>query len=104
MKRFEIALTESERSEIANLIRSDLTDLVLDGYVIQGYSAILCGENPNGFTFDMTDRSAMEIMQTFIVYVERIPNDPQMQTQISALLSFVRQMFTPYTGKTEEDY
>ena len=104
MKQFETILTEAERSEIADLIRSDLSELVLDRYVIRGYCSILCGENPQGFRFELTDRSAMEIMQTFIVYAERFPNDDTFSVKVSALLSFVRQMFTSYTGKTDSDY
>lgn len=104
MKNYSIKLTDHEMYVIQRIIVDDLNELVLDKNIVFGYRAILNGTVGNGFIFKIDDSTAMEIIQTMLVYADRFSLAENYSYRAMALIQFSTQMLTSFTGKTESDY
>jgi len=102
MKDYDIRLSAHEGATIAMILRDDLDDLVLDDHIRIAYEVILDGANSTGFRFTLDDTSAPEVVQTMLVYADRLFSAED--DRGFACIRFATQMLTPITGKTEDDY
>lgn len=103
MRHYNIILSAHEGAFIACVLTEDMDNLLLADYLTEGYNAILDGANSIGFRFDMEDNTALEIMQTLLVYADRYAGSGEAD-HAGILVRFATQMLTAWTGKTENDY
>lgn len=111
MKSFTVSLKHDECKAIHEIISSDIEELVLEDNIRTAYDEILCGiefnsiRNDNYINFVLDDdKTAMEIVQMFLVYAERCASAEGFSTRASALYRFATQMLVTFTNKTEEDF
>ena len=103
MRHYNIILSYHEVSFITCVLNEDMKNLFLDDYLTEGYNAILVGANSIGFRFVMADKTALEIMQTCLVYADRYAGAGEAD-HAGILVRFATQMLTAWTGKTENDF
>lgn len=104
-KVFSITLTHEECDAIKEIISSDMEELDLDENTRSAYDEILTGMYYDHFGFPIwDDKTALEIVQAFLIYATRIEEAEGFNTKSDALRKFSMQMLTAFTGKTENDF
>lgn len=106
MKRiYSITLTHEECDAINEIISSDLEELELNENIRSAYDEILTGMNYDYFAFPLwDDKTALEIVQAFLIYATRIEEAEGFNNKSDALRKFSTQMLTAFTGKTENNF
>lgn len=107
-KRFTVSLSDEDMEMVAESLYEDIAELCLSGDEIIIRSTVFNAyhlyetHKRRQVSFELTDASALLLMQTLLIYAERCAeagDDRQW-----AYFDFAKQMFTPFTGKDEHSF
>lgn len=107
MKLFSVNLPSDDLAMVIDTLKDDLTELCLDEDELLARCAVVSARVVNNgqkayVSFELTDEQALLLMQTLIIYSERMAEAGD--DRDGPFLFFARQMFTPFTGKTHYDF